>query len=139
VAVERAWGAFIRPDALLSGLGQPARLVPVGPSLALGPARGEADGSEADGEAKPQRFHEAMLSGDALAPTELLLSGEAERGEVTLILAEPLEVRLIRPDGASETLPIDAADGRYYATITELPEGEYCLAFLRPDDWPKAV
>jgi hypothetical protein len=129
VAVERTRGAFTHADGLLAGLGQPARLLPVFPQMSFSAVRGEDEG----GVPEEDQLHEVTVSGDALAPAEILLSGEEEGGEITLTLREPLEVRLIRPDGQSELLPLDEVDGEYQATIGDLTAGEYCLALLRPE------
>jgi len=128
VAVERARGAFTYADGLLSGIGQPARLLPVFPQMSFSTVRGDDEGPPDE----EDRLHEVTVSGDAIAPAEILLSGEEEGGEITLTLREPLEVRLIRPDGESELLPLDEVDGQYFATIGDLTEGEYCIALIRP-------
>lgn len=128
VAVERARGAFTHADGLLSGLGRPAQLVPVLPELAFGPLRGEADDSPEAGEG----VHEVMVSGEGLPPTTILLSEERGEGGITLLLPQPMEVRLIHPDGRSEALPVTPADEGYCASVDQLPEGEYCLALFTP-------
>lgn len=132
VAVERARGAFTAADGLLSGIGGPARLVPVFSAAAFGPARGDApweDEPSGEGDA----LREVIVSGEGIAPADLQLSGEEESGEITLILREPLEVVLLFPDGGSQAVPLEESDGRYYASVERMPEGDYCLALLRPE------
>jgi hypothetical protein len=42
-------------------------------------------------------------------------------------------VRLITPDGATRSLPVERGSTRYYATITGMPGGDYMLALVRPE------
>jgi hypothetical protein len=130
VAVEQAWGAFTVADALLSGLGRHVRLDGAFPDLGLAAVRGNDDGP-ADEE---DRLHDVTVSGEGFSPTEILLSKEEEGGGITLILRERLEVRLLTPDGRSEEVPVEDGDDGYVATITGLPEGEYCVALLHPEE-----
>lgn len=133
IAVRAAQGAFTHLDGLIVGLGGPARLLPASPAFGHGALRGEGE----DLPVEEEEHHEVIVSGEGLAAAELLLSqDEEEHGAITVTLQEPLEVALISPDGRAEPLPVVVADGRYYATITSLPEGEYYLALLRQERDP---
>jgi hypothetical protein len=130
VFIDEARGAFTRIDGLLSGLGPVATFTPAWaagfPTRSLDlldPPAGIDD--------EPEAVHEATLAGEGLPNVELCCS--AEDGSVTVCLDAPWVVALIGPDGSVEPIPVEQAEDRYYAFMTEMPPGDYFVSLLRPD------
>jgi hypothetical protein len=131
ISVDAALGAFTRMDALVQGVASSARLVP---TLApAGATRGDGDDGEGGGASEEPFVREAVVEGEGLPVTDVLCSRVRRQGALTVSVSEPVEIRLLGPDGTVYELPVDEGDDRHYAMMADLPAGDYLLTLLRPE------